>query len=159
MTQEGYGQAYQTGFGRTVRILCSRGASRHHAEDVAQAAWLQGWRKLDQLRDEGMIVSWVIAIAINYHRRGVRVESSYQDLPEVFGDVGIDLAPLDAAKVLDSCLPRDRVLFEHQLSGLTTDEIAKQEGVSATAIRIRLLRARRAVRARMASRAAELRAL
>jgi hypothetical protein len=33
----------------------------------------EGWQKLDQLRDEAMIVSWVIAIAINYHRRGSRV--------------------------------------------------------------------------------------
>jgi DNA-directed RNA polymerase specialized sigma24 family protein len=157
MTQEGYGQAYQKGFVRTVRILRSRGASVHHAEDVAQAAWLQGWQKLDQLRDEGMIVSWVIAIAINYHRRGSRIEARYRDLPEICGYVGVDLAPLDAAKVLNFCPPSDRMLFEQQLGGLTTKEIAKKQGVSATAIRIRLLRARRAVRARMEDRAAELR--
>jgi DNA-directed RNA polymerase specialized sigma24 family protein len=57
MTQEGYGQAYQQGFGRTVRLLRSRGASMDNAEDAAQAAWLRGWQKIDQLRDEGMIVS------------------------------------------------------------------------------------------------------
>jgi DNA-directed RNA polymerase specialized sigma24 family protein len=157
MTQEGYGQAYEKGFVRTVRILRSRGASMHHAEDVAQAAWLQGWQKLDQLRDEGMIVSWVIAIAINYHRRGSRVESRYQDLPEICGHIGIDLAPVDAAKILKFCPPGDRALFEQQLGGLTTQEIAKTQGVSATAIRIRLFRARRAVRTRMENRAAELR--
>jgi DNA-directed RNA polymerase specialized sigma24 family protein len=157
MTQEGYGQAYQTGFVRTVRILRSRGASMHHAEDVAQTAWLQGWQKLDQLQDEAMIVSWVIAIAINYHRRGSRIEARYQDLTEVCGCAGVDLASLDAARILKFCSPRDRVLFEQQLGGLTTQEIAKQHGVSATAIRIRLFRARRAVRARMENRAAELR--
>ena len=69
MTHEEYGRAYQQGFEKTVRILRSRGASIHYAEDVAQAAWLQGWRKLDQLRDESMIVSWVIAIAINLRAR------------------------------------------------------------------------------------------
>jgi DNA-directed RNA polymerase specialized sigma24 family protein len=156
MTQEGYGQAYQQGFGRTVRILRSRGASAHHAEDVAQSAWLQGWQKLDQLRDEGMIVSWVNAIAINYHRRGSRYEARYQALPDLCGHVGIDLAPLDTAKILKFCSPGDRTLFEQQLGGLTTKEIAKKHGVSATAIRIRFLRARRAVRARVELRAMEL---
>src|ERR1700689_3952461 len=100
MTQEGYGQAYQQGFGRTVRILRSRGASMHHAEDVAQSAWLQGWQKLDQLRDEGMIVSWVNAIAVNYHRRGSRHEARYQALTDLCGQVGMDLAPIETAKIL-----------------------------------------------------------
>jgi DNA-directed RNA polymerase specialized sigma24 family protein len=63
MTQEGFGQAYRQGFVRTVRLLRSRGASADHAEDVAQNAWLQGWRKLNQLRDDGMIEGWVNAIA------------------------------------------------------------------------------------------------
>lgn len=157
MTPERYGQAYQKGFVRTVGILRSRGASVHSAEDLAQTAWLQGWRKLDQLRDEGMIVSWVIAIAINYHRRESRMEARYQDLPEVCDYAGIDLAPLDASKILKFCSPRDRVLFEEQLGGLKMKEIAKNHGVSATAIRVRLSRARRAVRARMEDRAAELR--
>jgi DNA-directed RNA polymerase specialized sigma24 family protein len=66
--------------------------------------------------------------------------------------VGVDLAPLDAAKILNFCQPGDRKLFEYQLGGLTAKEIAKQQGVSATAIRIRLFRARRAVRARMENR-------
>ena len=69
MTQDGYGQAYQRGFCKTVGLLRSRGASIDHAEDVAQAAWMQGWKKLEQLKDDGMVVSWVNTIAINCHRR------------------------------------------------------------------------------------------
>jgi DNA-directed RNA polymerase specialized sigma24 family protein len=157
MTQEGYGQAYRQGFGRTVRLLRSRGASVDSAEDVAQMAWLRGWQKLDQLRDEGMVVSWVNAIAVNYHRRGSHDQARYQALPELCGHVGIDLAPLDAAKILTYCRPRERALFEQQLGGLTTQEIAKKQGVSATAIRIRFLRARRAVRAKVEGRANERR--
>jgi DNA-directed RNA polymerase specialized sigma24 family protein len=71
--------------------------------------------------------------------------------------MGIDLAPLDAAKILKFCTPSDRMLFEQQMGGLTTNEIAKKHGVTATAIRIRFLRARRAVRARVEERAVELR--
>ena len=158
MTQEGYGQAYRKGFVRTVRLLRSRGASMDYAEDMAQTAWLQGWKKLDQLRDEGMIVSWVNAIAINYHRRGLRTQARYQALTDLCGHIGIDLAPLDTAKILKFCRPGDRILFEHQLGGLTTQEITPpNHGVSTTAIRIRLLRARRAVRARLEDRAVQLR--
>ena len=157
MTQDEYGQAYQQGFGRTVRLLRSRGASVDSAEDVAQAAWLRGWQKLDQLRDEGTIVNWVNAIAVNYHRRGGRAEARYQALPELCGHIGIDLAPLDAEKILKFCRPMDRILFEQQLGGFTAKGIAKKRGVSASAIRIRFLRARRAVRAIMEGRASELR--
>jgi DNA-directed RNA polymerase specialized sigma24 family protein len=157
MTHEAYGEAYQQGFRKTVRVLCSRGAPVNFAEDIAQAAWLRGWQKLDQLRDEAMIVSWVNAIAINYHRRGSQIEARYQFLPERCGHIGIDLAPLEAEKILNHCRPRDRVLFEQQMGGLTTLEIAKKQGVTATAIRIRFLRARRAVRASLEDRASELR--
>lgn len=157
MTQETFGQAYQQGFRRTVRFLRSRGASVPAAEDVAQSAWLRGWEKLHQLRDETMIVSWVNAIAMNVQRYTSRREARYQELPDLHGSAGIDLARIDAAKILTLCRPRDRDLFEQQMHGLTADEIAIQQGVSTTAIRIRIMRARRAARASLEGRAAELR--
>ena len=150
MTQERYEQAYQHGFVKTVRLLRSRGASRDDAEDVAQAAWLKGWQKLEQLRDEGAIVGWINTIAVNRHRRASLKQTRDQVLlRDVCGQIGIDSAPLDAAKILNHCRPRDRVLFEQQLVGLTTQEIAATQGVTATAIRIRFLRARRAIRVNM----------
>jgi DNA-directed RNA polymerase specialized sigma24 family protein len=157
MTRETFGQAYQQGFRRTVRFLRSRGASAHSAEDVAQAAWLRGWERLHQLRDDKMIVSWVNAIAVNVHRYTSHHEARYQALPDLHGSAGIDLASIDAAKILTLCRPRDRDLFEQQMGGLTADEIAAQQGVSTTAIRIRFMRARRAARANLEGRAAELR--
>jgi DNA-directed RNA polymerase specialized sigma24 family protein len=147
MTQEGYGQAFQNGFVRTVRFLRSRGASADTAEDAAQAAWVRGWERLNQLRDEGMVVSWVNTIAVNVHRRTIQYEARYEPLPELCGQAGIDLAAIDAATILTLCRPRDRILLEQQMGGLTTEEIAGKHGVSPTAIRIRLVRARRAARA------------
>ena len=154
MTQEAFGEAYGQGHVKTVRFLRSRGASLQDAEDLAQAAWLQGWRKIDQLRDEATIVSWVNAIAVNYHRRGIRRESRYQVLHDICGHIGIDLAPLETAKILQSCDSEDRSLFEYQLGGMTTAEIAREHRVTTTAIRVRFFRARRAVRQRLANRAA-----
>ena len=104
-----------------------------------------------------MIVSWVNAIAMNVQRYTSRREARYQELPDLHGSAGIDLARIDAAKILTLCRPRDRDLFEQQMHGLTADEIAIQQGVSTTAIRIRIMRARRAARASLEGRAAELR--
>ena len=152
MTRETFGQAYQQGFRRTVRFLRSRGASVHAAEDVAQAAWVKGWERQHQLRDERMVVSWVNTIALNVHRYALHLEARYEALPDLHATAGINLARIDAAKILRLCRPRDRDLFEQQMHGLTADEIAIQQGVSTTAIRIRIMRARRAARASLEGR-------
>ena len=124
MTQQEYGQVYQEGFTRTVRALRRRGASLDEAEDVAQSAWMQGWRKLDQLRDESVIVGWINMIALNLYRRSGPVEARYLPLSEyeLYSTTGIDLAYLDVSRILDSCRSRDRLLFESQLCGMTAEE-------------------------------------
>jgi hypothetical protein len=68
MTRENYGQAYQRGYDSTVRFLRKRGVARDLVSDVAQAAWVKGWERLSQLRNETMITTWVNAIAINVYR-------------------------------------------------------------------------------------------
>lgn len=148
MTKERYGQAYQGGFELTTRFLISRGVPMDLARDVAQAAWVKGWERLDQLRNESMVVTWVNTIAINVHRSVLRREKAYQALPETYGHTEINLAAIDLARILKFCCPRDRALLELQMRGETAEEIARTEGATETAIRIRLLRARRAVRSR-----------
>jgi DNA-directed RNA polymerase specialized sigma24 family protein len=63
--------------------------------------------------------------------------------------VGIDFAAIDIARILTFCRPSDRHLLEQSMSGVTTAEIAREQGASDTAIRIRLLRARRDARLRV----------
>src|SRR5579862_9961439 len=100
MPQENFGKAFQRGFGKTVGFLRSRGAPPDKAEDAAQAAWVRGLQKLNQLRDESMVVSWVNAIAINVHRRASQYEARFVNLPQLNGDDGIDWPALDAASIL-----------------------------------------------------------
>ncbi len=69
MTREGYGQAYQKGFSLTVRFLLSRGVQRDAADEAAQAAWVKGWERLEQLRNESSVTTWVNTIALNVYRR------------------------------------------------------------------------------------------
>lgn len=95
MTQEEYGQVYQQGFAKTVLAMRCRGASTDHAEDLAQSAWLQGWRKLGQLRDKGALLGWINMIALNYHRRTGAYEARHEALAglEFEGRSGIDGRP------------------------------------------------------------------
>ena len=146
ITQEEYGEAYQREFRRTVRLVQSRGASADHAEEVAQQAWFQGWRLLGQLRERRALMGWINAIALNWHRRSGALESRYQPLMDGAHPQALSAASVDVARILAICSPQQRALFQRQLSGLTTREIAKEQGVTATAIRVRFLRAHRKVR-------------
>jgi len=149
MTREGYGQAYQRGYELTVRFLLSRGLGRDIASEVAQTAWVRGWERLTQLRNETMVVTWVNTIALNVYRTLLRSETARRELPEVADRaVAIDLAAIDVARVLNSCGPRDRILLEQYMDGFTMAEIAERQNATETAVRIRLLRARRAARGR-----------
>ena len=149
MTSSLYGQAYESGFDRTIRFLISKGVGRDDAQEVAQAAWARGWECLNQLRDDNMVLTWVNTIALNIFRRALHVERHREPLPELFSSLTIDLAAIDIASVLKSCRPRERHLLELQMHGATAKEIAEDNGVTETTIRIRLMRARRAARARV----------
>jgi DNA-directed RNA polymerase specialized sigma24 family protein len=148
MTKSGYGQAYQAGFERTIRFLISRGAPRDGAQEAAQAAWARGWERLHQLRNDDQLLTWVNTIALNLYRRILQTEERFnQPLPELYSRLRIDMAAIDVARILKFCRPRERQLLELQMQGVTTEEIARDNGVTETAIRIRLMRARRAARA------------
>ena len=148
MTKNAFGQAYQSGFDRTIRFLISRGAARDGAQEAAQAAWARGWERLAQLRNDEMLLTWVNTIALNIYRRARHCEERFQQpLPELRSLLRIDMAAIDIARILKFCRPRERRLLELQMQGVTTRELARNNGVTETAIRIRLLRARRAARA------------
>jgi DNA-directed RNA polymerase specialized sigma24 family protein len=150
MTRDGYGQAYQKGFDLTVRFLISRGLQRDTANEVAQAAWVRGWERHGQLRNDDFVITWVNTIALNVYRSLLRNETlvtrEVGQIPDRV--VAIDLAAIDVSRMLSSCASRDRILMEQYMDGFTMAEIARKHNSTETAIRIRLLRARRAARCR-----------
>jgi len=149
MTRSDFGRAYLLGFKPTVRFLASRGVPVDAAEETAQAAWVKGWESIDQLRNEGVVRTWVNTIALHMYRRAVRHESRKQPLLDQTPCAGLDVAKIDVASVLDACSASERALLTHQLHGLTTGEIAREVGASETAVRIRLMRARQSARTRL----------
>ncbi|MBC7927472.1 MAG: RNA polymerase sigma factor [Bryobacteraceae bacterium] len=150
MTREEYGQAYQKGFNLTVRFLVSRGLAYDAAQETAQAAWVKGWERLGQLRDSSMVLTWMNSIALNIHRSYIRREPLLQTLPELATPPRINLAAIDVRRILKTCKTNDRmVLQRHYLEGFKVQEIAQEQGWTETAVRIRLLRARRTVGKRL----------
>jgi RNA polymerase sigma factor (sigma-70 family) len=154
MTDEEYGKAYQKGFDLTVRFLLSRGPWRDLADEAAQTAWVKGWERLGQLRNEDLVVTWVNSIPLNVYRSLMRREPFKLARPRSSEKtVAINLAAIDVAQILKFCRPCDRSLLRRQyVEGLTTGEIAQELGVTETAIRLRLLRARRDARSQVKQR-------
>ena len=149
MTRDEYGQAYQAGFRLTVHFLISRGIVDDAAGEAAQAAWARGWERIEQLRSAKTVVSWVNSIALNLYRSYLR-RPSFLALQDVSVSFQTDFTSIDLARILSACDSDERVLLQQQyLEELKISEIAHQQGCSETAARIRILRARRAVRNRL----------
>ena len=149
MTRDEYGQAYQSGFRLTEHFLISRGIVGDAAGEAAQAAWARGWERISQLRSSKMVVTWVNSIALNIHRSYLR-RPAFEALRDVSVTFQTDCTSIDLQRILSLCSSEERNLLQQQyLDGLKISEIAHQQGCSETAARIRILRARRAVRRRV----------
>ena len=152
MTVEAYGEAYRRGFDRTIRLLLSRGARNDCAREAAQAAWAKGWERINQLRNDSVVTTWVNTIALNCYRSVMRSENHQMPLTELPTKSDVNLDAIDLERFLAWCRPSDRRLFEAYLQGYPIEEIARMQGISYTAVRIRLLRARRWVQSRIKER-------
>jgi RNA polymerase sigma-70 factor (ECF subfamily) len=150
LTREEYGCAYQRCFPLTVRFLGSKGLSSDTATEIAQSAWTKGWERRGQLRDSAFLLTWVNSIALNAYRGLLRREQKFEALPEISVAPRLDLAAVDIARILDGCRPMDRIILrQHHLEERPIQEIAHEYGCSETAMRIRLLRARRSATSRL----------
>ena len=151
ITPEEFEVAYRNGFGRTTRFMMSKGISVDRAEELAQIAWTKGWERRRQLRNPAVIATWINKIALNTLRNRLRLPL-HEELPD--GGKKIPLGPIDtismgidARRILAGCTEYDRsILRQHYLEGYGSREIAKRNGSTAGAIRVRLLRARRHLR-------------
>ena len=112
------------------------------AEDATQAAWIVAWRKVDQLRDPRKVRSWLVAVAANEARQIARRTRNAPDfaLQSRYG-VEADPSHLDLASALAALSADDRRLLAlRYVSGLNSAEIGAELGLSAGAVRHRLMR-------------------
>lgn len=145
MKRKEYAQAFETGFPATRRFLLSRGAALEEAEEIAQAAWARGWEYRDQLRDPELVGFWVNSIARNLFRAKFRSRPTLP-IDGVEAPYTMSLEDIELRRLLDRCPRRDRELLEKSLEGYSAEEIAKDEGITSTGIRVRMLRIRQSLR-------------
>ena len=151
MTRDDYGTAFLEGFDRTAAGLTSRGVRYTDAQDFAQAAWVKGWERISQLRDERCVVAWVGSIAWSLFLSDRRVEAkhpldrldSHKELvaPHFNPDASIDLRR--GVQSVSSC---HRELLDLWMGGYKNREIARMSGRSDGAINSKMTRARRTLR-------------
>jgi len=146
--REEFGCAYERWFPTTVRLLASKGLSPDNAREIAQTAWVRGWQYRAQLRESSLLLTWVNTIAVNIYRRCLRCDPKFLAMPEIGAAPALNWASFDVERILRDCSPRDRMILEqHHLEERSIGDIAREHRCSETAIRTRLMRARRSARA------------
>lgn len=147
MTQEQFANAYETGCQRTMGFLLAKGLPESEAAETAQAAWARGWEHREQLRDSDKAVTWVNSIALNLFRTRLRRNGRMQEMPEIAVAPKSTGTEVDVHRMLHRCKPNERKLLEaHYLEGYDIADLARRHNCTRTAIRVRLVRARRTLR-------------
>ena len=128
------------------------------AEDITQQAILNAYLKIDNFRGDSAFASWLYSIATNcirmHFRAQVRHGKKRERLVETNHYELVDLeTPLDGAELNEVCailresmmqLPdKYRVVIQLWTSGMTLLDMADYLGISRTAIKSQMHRARR----------------
>lgn len=147
ITQKEYGSAYENGRKQTIHFLLSRGLQEDEAREKAQAAWVKGWERRFQLKDKQKTLSWINTIALNLYRSSVRKDSRHEPLGELSVPPQIRISAFDMEKMLNQCREREKeILMLRYFHGYDIRDLAGRYGCSETAVRVKLLRARRSLK-------------
>ena len=136
-----------------LRIALVVGGDVDVAEEATQSAWVVAWRRLGDLRNPTNLRPWLMSIAANEarqltrgkRRRSVREIAMLEPSTPPADAMAADR--IDLANALATIEPRDRELLGlRYLAGMDSAEIGRVVGMSATAVRSRLARARERLR-------------
>jgi RNA polymerase sigma-70 factor, ECF subfamily len=150
---DAYDELYARHRDRVARTAYLLMGDAELAKDVAQEAFLVGWRDLGRLRDPALFRAWVTGIAVHLSRRrggGVRVlpgpeaaraEADDPSVPDDTGAADIRVAVVGALRRLPRPLQEAVVLRFY--GGLGEAELAAALRVPPGTVKSRLARARR----------------
>ena len=155
--EEGAYQEFATIFGPLlVRYFVRHGLPYFEAEDLAATCVTDIAMKTHKYQPGGNFSAWVFAIARNrlsdHHKRALSKseptdELAVASIPESWPDLEVELEVQTALADLTEC---DRVLvFGRALGTRSYKDLAKDLGISEEAARVRYLRARRSLEARL----------
>lgn len=123
------------------------------AEDATQEAFIKAFRALDRFRPNSNFRAWVRAIAIRCAIDLVRRRRPESPLPETQPAPGNEEGRHEDRDLLRAALaamlPLDReIMIAREVEGVSDRVIAERFALSVTAVRVRVHRARRKIRAR-----------
>lgn len=144
---------YLVGF--ATRLL----GSRADADDCVQEALIVAWRRLPELRDPERVRAWlstIVARKATDRVRARRTATPIEDAEPVAtgpspDEAALTRSQLDSLRAALDTLPIEQrtVWLLREVSGYGYDEIARELGISGTAVRGRLSRARATIYERM----------
>jgi RNA polymerase sigma-70 factor (ECF subfamily) len=129
-----------------VRVAYGICGDRESALDAVQAAWVIAWRKLGSVREPEHLRSWLVAVAANEARHIARrrrplVTEIAMDIPGRERDPGEEIGQVDLVNALRHLKPDERTLIALRYgAGLDSNEIAPLLNISASGVRVRLMR-------------------
>jgi RNA polymerase sigma factor (sigma-70 family) len=140
-----------------VKIYCLKALGNlEQAKDVAQNILIRAFEKLPTLHNAQLWTAWLFTIArnevLNFHKqlRQHRVDS-INDIPYVADQTNDDM-PSDEHEQLLSAVetliksPEARILKLKYVDGLTIDQLCEDLSLKESTVKMRLLRARQAMR-------------
>ena len=140
---------------RALASVARRLGSREAARDVLQIALLKAIEGLASLRRHESIVPWfhriVSNVAIDYQRHGEAYRRALERMAAYGGETEARSAGESLCECLDDVLPTLRPAYAAMLRRVDIEErpleeVARQNGITTTNARVRLHRARRALR-------------
>ncbi len=141
--------AAPTALGAARRVLGDSGL----AEDAVQEAFLRAFRALDRYRPQSSFRGWVRTIAIRCAIDLVRRRRPESPLPDTQASPGNEETRHEDADLLRAALaelsPLDReIMIAREMEGVADREIADRFEMTVPAVRVRMHRARKKLRAR-----------
>jgi RNA polymerase sigma-70 factor (ECF subfamily) len=144
---------------RVHRLAYRIAGESHLAEDITQETFIRAFTRLSQFREAARFSTWLHSIAVSVALNVVRKQRKWWARETaldtasavVASDQQIEPDLRDRVRSAVAALPEDQrvILVMHDVEGYTHDEIAECLSISAGACRMRLSRARGALRERL----------
>jgi RNA polymerase sigma-70 factor (ECF subfamily) len=171
-----YEQLVRTHGGRLLAVARRLLSSEEDARDAVQEAFLNAFRNIDRFEGAALLSTWLHRIVVNVslmklRRRKRKPEESLDHLLPAFRDDGHFAERFESgSEPADERLAREEeqaavraaidelpehyrtILLLRDIEGMSTQDVAEQLGITPNAVKLRLHRARQALRTLLAPR-------